>query len=353
MRSYKLLFYSVLTALSVFNACSAKKTKIFDKNVLAKKLLTACQLSVLNNAYIQGDLCVDGTIYADLPAGGTTGPTGATGVTGVTGTTGPTGATGVTGVTGTTGPTGATGVTGVTGATGPTGATGVTGVTGTTGPTGATGVTGVTGTTGPTGATGATGGAGIFELVFNANTMMSPHGNDSPNTILLDMLGDTGNDADVEFLLWEFHCQNHPESPEPISLSFQIPLEADLSNGWDLDLHLFTLAPRTGAEESTDITVRARASYRSNGEAFYNNVNPVNETVITGTINVTSPAGTATEVHTNHYLVSMHLTGTGASAGDFGFLAMDRTDTQDTPANNPLGTIYLAVVSLRFDALGS
>ena len=289
----KIVQFLCLILISTSFVQDAKKCKIFEKNVLAKKLLTACQLSVLNNAYIQGDLCVDGTIYADLPAGGTTGPTGATGVTGVTG------------------------------------------------------------TTGPTGATGATGGAGIFELVFNANTMMSPHGNDSPNTILLDMLGDTGNDADVEFLLWEFHCQNHPESPEPISLSFQIPLEADLSNGWDLDLHLFTLAPRTGAEESTDITVRARASYRSNGEAFYNNVNPVNETVITGTINVTSPAGTATEVHTNHYLVSMHLTGTGASAGDFGFLAMDRTDTQDTPANNPLGTIYLAVVSLRFDALGS
>ena len=128
-------------------------------------LLVKTNVCIGNNALVQGDLTVCGTINASGISGGITGATGNTGNTGPTGPcctgatgasiTGSTGATGLQGITGAIGNTGATGAS-ITGATGPIGNTGNTGNTGVTGATGLN-ITGTAGATGNTGATGATG----------------------------------------------------------------------------------------------------------------------------------------------------------------------------------------------------
>ena len=397
----KIVQFLCLILISTSFVQDAKKCKIFEKNVLAKKLLTACQLSVLNNAYIQGDLCVDGTIYADLPAGGTTGPTGATGVTGVTGTTGPTGATGVTGVTGATGPTGATGVTGVTGTTGPTGATGVTGVTGSTGPTGATGVTGVTGSTGPTGATGVAGVTGatgptgatgvtgvtgitgptgatgvtgvtgatgptgatgvtgvtgatgptgaaatdVIELVFNANNMSSPT-TSVPDTDLEDLLK-----LDDRMPAWNFNSTDvNPTATDSISLTFQAPLDADLTGTWDLNLHLFTMSSALSAVTG-NINIEAQVVYLSSPETFVKNVTPSDETVSSGSISVTALGGIINTEY-RHYKITLSFDATLASPGDLVYLIFYRTDSQPEPGpgESSLKEMKLVVATTHFTA---
>lgn len=112
--SIKLIIASLFICLANPIITHCRSCKKFKRNVCIQKLLTTCALDVINNAIIDGNLCVRGKICGKCP----TGPTGATGNPGATGATGPTGATGNPGATGATGPTGLQGPTGTTGETG-------------------------------------------------------------------------------------------------------------------------------------------------------------------------------------------------------------------------------------------
>lgn len=114
---------------------------------------------------------------------------------GPAGPTGAAGAAGAPGAGGSAGPTGAAGKDGATGATGNNGSTGATGVKG---PTGATGVVGVTGVTGVTGATG-----------FSGFTATLPSG-------------------ETETGAWALRYSGENQT----SVSFNIPLAADITNGF-------------------------------------------------------------------------------------------------------------------------
>lgn len=310
----KSIQFFCLSILCTFFVQDAKKTKIFDKNILARKLLTACQLSILNNAYIQGDLCVDGTIYANLPNAGITGPTGATGADGLDGATGPTGATG---------------------STGPTGATGITGVTGTTGSIGPTGPTGATGSIGPTGATGA--GSSTIELIFNANSFAALNRDPEPDVRLDDRFN-----VPLNVQLWLYEMKPFSVATEPLSLAFRIPENADLSNGYTVNILFFTLSQNGQTPLSGTINIVTQALYRSSGENF-NRVSSDYENN-SGSISVNVSDTPVFGAETIYYLVSIDLDGTNASPGDFAFLSLQRSaDTDDIRTG-------LSSVSIVFDA---
>ena len=127
--------------------------------------LTLTNLTVTNDATVENDLYVNGTVYANLgdltgvpgPAGAT-GPTGLQGIQGIQGNVGVTGPTGFTGLRG---PTGSQGIQGIQGIQGTVGATGPTGSQGIQGTQGIQGIQGNVGSTGPTGYTGLQGIQGL------------------------------------------------------------------------------------------------------------------------------------------------------------------------------------------------
>jgi len=214
------------------------------------------------------------------------------------------------------------------------------------GPPGPTGPTGATGPTGPQGPTGATGPVDVFELVFNANSMVSA-GTDTPNKIITNIFDKNAGIDVVSFASWAMTIEG-----SSVSLEFSIPEDADLSGGYDIDLHIFTIAPESVAgSKSGNIQLKIRAVYLSNGDAFNNTPAIVpNETVSSSVTNVTIPAGTGVgDIYTNHYLITIHMAGTGGAVQDFGIIAIDQVSgVTPTPLED---VIYLAAASLRLPAL--
>jgi len=183
-------------------------------------------------------------------------------------------------------------------------------------------------------------------LIFNANSLTSSHGFDRPNTIFLNMFGSNTN---VAFSLWELHSMASPEYPEPLTLQFNIPSGINLANGYDIDLHVFAA---TNGYQATDavgnVQARIRAVYRSHAGAFNSQSPSVDEAQLSPLVSVTRPANLFPgSVSSNHYLITIHMTGTNAAPQDFCLLVIDRTDA----LSSPLDTLYLSGVELRFPAL--
>jgi hypothetical protein len=171
----------------------------------------------------------------------------AKGATGATGATGPTGATGATGSTGTTGAAGSIGATGNTGATGSIGAMGNTGATGSTGATGATGIMGATGSTGvkgATGVTGATGPSGKGVLVFTPSSMIATN-TSSPSSLFSEFPATNGTTTSLNTVAaWRLFASsgtgNGSFSIAPVSLSFGIPADFDITVNPTVDIYFFS-----------------------------------------------------------------------------------------------------------------
>lgn len=285
--------YAVFLLLSTFLLKSHLNAQDEDNGAITRQStsfdhLTANYLHVLNNATIDGDLDVSGSINAEQfngitlvrgprghkgPRGhrGHIGPMGPMGVTGATGpANGPQGVQGIQGPVGPIGATGPQGIQGLQGVPGPTGATGVQGVQGIqgvigdTGPTGATGVTGATGSTGATGPTGATGvgatgpqgpagtpGQGIIS--FSPMSMRSNKDNSHLKTF-----EDVYDGLELAIPAWRF-TRN---SSRTINVQFGIPNDLDTTSPASIDL--FIIFARQDGTIGTFANMQIYTDYKIN-----------------------------------------------------------------------------------------
>jgi len=316
MRLHKKSMYSILIFFTIANTGYAKSTKVFEKDVSVKNTLSACQLSVTNDISINGNLCIEGSIY---DTGKLTSENGEKGDTGYTGPTGAIGATGPVGL--------------VDGATGP------------------------TGSTGPTGAPGAR--PSVVEVVVTANTLFSaragsaiePENSIVPNEIIKDFWTVLASDIRaVQLPVVGFECKSANEggSGRPIGCQFAIPVEADLTQSYTVNIYAFTYSEDYDADDHThDVVMKCAVEYlQPTGAIFTNESAPddIQKSAATTFIGYDSAIG-YDRLYFKQISIGMNPIGPGQAG--YAHYTLYRTDAKGTGLAE-MENIYIAAIRFVF-----